>query len=55
MSSEETSNKDQAVASIQDEGLRMFLMELDQRVGENQHATRNQLQEIYSMLGEINV
>ena len=48
MSSEETSNKDQALASIQDEGLRMFLMELDQRV------TRNQLQEMFSMLGEIN-
>ena len=54
MSSEDTSNKDQALASIQDEGLRMFLMELDQRVGENQLATRNQLQEIFSMLGEIN-
>ena len=54
MSSDETNNKDKALASIQDEGLRMFLMELDQRVGENQQATRNQLQEIFSMLGEIN-
>ena len=54
MSSEDTSNKDQALASIQGEGLRNFLMELDQIVGENQLATRNQLQEIFSMLGEIN-
>ena len=54
MNSEEISNKDQALASIQDEELRMFLMELDHRVGENQQATRNQLQAIFSILGEIN-
>ena len=54
MSSEETINKAQALASIQDEGLRIILMKMDQRVGENQRATRNQSQQIYSKMGEIN-
>ena len=43
MSSEEMSNKNRALASIQDEGLRMFLMELDQRVGNPESMARNLL------------